>query len=110
VHEAYHTGGARELAWDDAFAAGGTPFQISPGRALFVPVMAPHFVRNGPHPSISLSLTWRSEWSYAEADARAFNKGLRRRGRAPRAPRRWPASHLATASARRLQRRLGAQD
>jgi hypothetical protein len=110
VHEAYHTGGARELAWDDAFAAGGTPFQISPGQALFVPVMAPHFVRNGPHPSISLSITWRSEWSYAEADARAFNKWLRRRGLAPRAPRRWPASNLAKAYAWRLLRRLGAKD
>jgi hypothetical protein len=56
-----------------------------PGEALFVPVMAPHFVRNGPAPSVSLSITWRSEWSFAEADARAFNGLLRRNGLNPRA-------------------------
>jgi hypothetical protein len=49
-------------------------FRLEPGEAIYVPVMAPHQVRNGPEPSISLSITWRSEWSHAEADARAFNE------------------------------------
>src|SRR5690606_6987073 len=97
VHEAYHTGGARELKWDDSFLAHGQPFELHPGQAIFVPVMAPHFVRNGPRPSISLSITWRSEWSFAEADARAFNKWLREKGFAPRAPRRWPSRNSAKA-------------
>jgi hypothetical protein len=65
VHEGYHTGGARELTWRDELAAGGREFRIAPGEALFVPVMAPHFVRNGDQPSVSLSITWRSEWSFA---------------------------------------------
>jgi hypothetical protein len=69
VHEGYHTGGARELTWRDELASGGREFALQPGQALFVPVMAPHFVRNGPEPSISLSITWRSEWSFAEANA-----------------------------------------
>jgi hypothetical protein len=73
-----------------------------PGEALFVPVMAPHFVRNGPAPSVSLSITWRSEWSFAEADARAFNGLLRRNGLNPRAPGRWPASNRAKAFSWRL--------
>ena len=110
VHEAYHTGGARELAWDDAFLAHGTPFELAPGQAIFVPVMAPHFVRNGPVPSISLSITWRSEWSYAEADARALNKWLRGLGLSPAAPGRWPASNRGKARAWRVLRRLGAKD
>jgi hypothetical protein len=110
VHEEYHTGGARELAWDDEFLAYGTPFQLAPGQALYVPVMAPHFVRNGPKPSISLSITWRSEWSFAESDARAFNKWLRRRGMDPRAPGRWPHTNRAKAFAWRLLRRLGAKE
>jgi hypothetical protein len=59
--------------------------------------MAPHFVRNGPEPSVSLSITWRSEWSFAEADARAFNGVLRRFGLSPRAPGRWPARNRAKA-------------
>lgn len=107
IHEAYHTGGARELAWHDDLLAGGTAFALEPGEALYVPVMAPHFVRNGPEPSVSLSITWRSEWSFAEADARAFNALLRRIGLAPRPPGRWPHRNRAKALGWRIARRLG---
>ncbi|MEB3415597.1 cupin-like domain-containing protein [Alteriqipengyuania sp. WL0013] len=95
VHEAYHTGGPRELTWSDDMLPHGTEFALSPGDALFVPVMAPHFVRNGPASSISLSITWRSEWSYAESEARAFNAVLRRIGLRPAAPGRWPHANRA---------------
>jgi hypothetical protein len=107
VHEGYHTGGARELKWRDELARGGSEFALAPGEALYVPVMAPHHVRNGPEPSVSLSITWRSEWSFAEADARAFNKQLRRLGLSPRAPRRWPARNHAKALGWRVLRKLG---
>ena len=107
VHEAYHTGGARELTWRDELAAGGREFTIGPGEALFVPVMAPHFVRNGPEPSVSLSITWRSEWSFAEADARAFNAVLRRVGLKPASTGRWPAGNKAKAYGWRMLRKLG---
>ena len=110
VHETYHTGGARELQWRDDLAAGGREFTLGRGEALFVPVMAPHFVRNGPEPSISLSITWRSEWSFAEADARAFNSVLRRWGLRPRRPGRWPHRNRAKALAWRLLRKLGVAD
>lgn len=102
THETYHTGGGRELVWREELSAGGRELAIGPGEALFVPVMAPHFVRNGPEPSISLSITWRSEWSFAEADARAFNGLLRKAGFSPRAPGRWPASNRAKAMGWRL--------
>jgi hypothetical protein len=108
VHETYHTGGGRELQWRDELATGGREFALGPGEALFVPVMAPHFVRNGPEPSVSLSITWRSEWSFAEADARAFNGVLRRIGLKPRSTGRWPARNLAKAYGWRLLRKLGA--
>ena len=108
VHEAYHTGGHRNLRWDDGFDAAGTPFDLAPGEALFVPVMAPHYVRNGPEPSISLSITWRSDWSYREADAHAFNRLLRERLRLnPRAPGRFPASNIVKAYGWRAAKRLG---
>ena len=106
VHEAYHTGGGRELTWRDELLAGGTEFPLGPGEALFVPVMAPHFVRNGPAPSVSLSITWRSEWSFAEADARAFNSLLRRWGLRPTQPGRWPARNRGKALAWRAWRRF----
>lgn len=107
VHETYHTGGGRELRWRDDLAAGGTEFALAAGEALFVPVMAPHFVRNGPVPSVSLSITWRSEWSFAEADARAFNGMLRRVGLKPAGTGRWPNRNLAKAYGWRLLRKVG---
>ena len=95
MHESYHLGGPRELTWRDELADGGTEFAIAPGEALFVPVMAPHYVRNGPDSSISLSITWRSDWSYDEAGARCFNAILRKAGMNPAPPKRWPGSNRA---------------
>ncbi len=106
VHESYHLGGPRELVWRDELASGGREFPLGPGDALYVPVMAPHFVRNGPESAISLSITWRSEWSYAEAGARCFNGLVRRIGMRPRAPGRWPADNRAKSLAFRAWRRV----
>jgi len=108
THESYHTGGARELTWHSELADGGTEFALSPGDALFVPVMAPHFVQNGPVSSVSLSITWLSEWSHAEADARAFNKLLRKAGLRPAQPGRWPHHNRTKSYAYRALRKLGA--
>jgi hypothetical protein len=108
THEGYHTGGHRNLVWREELAAGGTPWPLAPGEGLFVPVMAPHHVKNGPEPSISLSITWRSDWSFAEADARAFNGLLRKAGVTPNAPGRFPAQNKGKAMAWRAARKLGA--
>jgi quercetin dioxygenase-like cupin family protein len=109
VHEAFHLGQHhRNLPWDDAFAATGQPFDLAPGETIHVPVKSPHWVRNGPATSISLSLTWRSKWSCAEADARAFNRMLRAIGLRPRRPRAYPARNRGKALAWRAIRRLGA--
>ena len=107
IHEGYHLGGHRNLVWQDEFEAEGTRHHLTPGKAIFVPVMAPHFVKVGSEPSISLSITWRSDWSFAEADARAFNGWLRKRGLNPRAPGRFPARNRAKALAWRVLRKLG---
>nr|WP_137676150.1 cupin-like domain-containing protein [Parerythrobacter lutipelagi] len=107
VHESYHSGGARELVWKDSFRQHGREFAIGPGEAVFVPVMAPHFVRNGHERSISLSITWRSDWSFAEADARGFNRMVRKLGLQPAAPGRWPAPNGGKAIAYRALRKLG---
>ena len=109
VHESYHTGGGRELPWDDRLAKGGSCWPLGPGDALYIPVMAPHHVRNGPEVSVSLSLTWRSEWSFAEADSRAFNGLLRRFGISPRAPGRFPTRNRPKALAWRALSRIAGQ-
>lgn len=105
-HERFHAGGHRNLPWRDDIAAKGTAFALTPGVGLYVPVKAPHFVRNGPAVSISFSITWRSEWSYREADARGFNAILRRAGIEPDAPHRYPANNLPKSVGRRLVRKL----
>ncbi|MEL7199164.1 MAG: cupin-like domain-containing protein [Pseudomonadota bacterium] len=107
VHESYHTGGPRELEWDETFLGEGRSFPLSPGDGVFVPVMAPHFVKNGPKSSISLSITWRSEWSYAESEARALNHHLRRMGLSPNPPGRWPKSNVPKSTAYKVLRKLG---
>ena len=106
AHESYHTGGPRELRWNEDLEHGGTPFTLHPGDAIYVPVMAPHHVKVGPEPSVSLSITWRSKWSYAEADARCFNALLRKRGFSPKSTSRWPKHNLAKAFAWRAIRRI----
>ncbi len=105
AHEAYHTGGGRNLEWADHYLPGGAAHALTPGDAIYVPVMAPHFVRNGTQPSISLSITWRSEWSFAEADVRACNAMLRKIGLHPKPPRRFPARNRVKATLWRALRK-----
>ncbi|MCJ2186909.1 cupin-like domain-containing protein [Novosphingobium beihaiensis] len=99
VHEAFHMGEHhRNLPYSQDFAGRGTAITINPGEAIHVPVKSPHWVQVGPGaPSISLSITWRSEWSYAEADARAFNRALRKFGLDPASPRPFPARNMGKA-------------
>jgi len=107
VHEAFHVGAHhRNLPWRDEFTARGEAITIAPGEAIHVPVKAPHWVQNGDAPSVSLSVTWRSAWSYAEADARAFNHVLRDLGLHPASPAPFPARNAAKALAWRAVRRL----
>ncbi len=100
-HEDFHRGGHRNLAWRDEFAARGEAFELAPGSAIYVPVKAPHWVKNGPEPSISLSITWRSEWSYNEAYAHGFNRLLRIAGLKPAAPLPFPNRNMAKSVAYR---------
>ena len=108
AHEAFHRGEHhRNLSWRDEFSAKGTAFPLTPGDAIYVPVKSPHWVKNGDAVSISLSVTWRSAWSYAEADARAFNHLLRQRGLTPSKPKRYPEQNRAKSITLRALRKLG---
>ena len=95
AHEAFHNGGHRNLAWRDDFASRGSAFELTPGKAVYVPVKAPHFVRNGPEASVSLSITWQSEWAYREMYARQWNELVRRMGIEPKSPKRFPHQNHA---------------
>ncbi len=105
-HERYHTGGHRNLPWEDAYHGDAQQVPLGPGDAVLMPVMAPHFVANGDAPSISLSITWRSEWSYRESEAHAANATLRRIGLDPAMPPRWPSYAWAKTVGWRIARKL----
>ena len=104
--EAYFAGGPRNLPWRDEWAARGEPVDIGPGEAIFVPVLAPHWVKVHGEVSISLSLAWRSEWSFHYADACRFNRRLRRWGMQPRKPALWPQDNKLRSYAHRALTRL----
>lgn len=108
AHELFHATGKYTLPWRDDFADAAQAWTLAPGDAVYMPVKAPHFVRNGDAPSVSISLTWRSAWSFAEADARRFNGLLRKIGLRPVAPRRWPHMPHAKSLGWRILRKLGA--
>ncbi|MBO9694944.1 MAG: cupin-like domain-containing protein [Sphingopyxis sp.] len=105
-HERYHTGGHRNLPWEEAYKDDAQQVPLGPGDAVLMPVMAPHFVANGDAPSVSLSITWRSEWSYRESEAHAANATLRRVGLDPAMPPRWPSYAWAKTIGWRVARRL----
>lgn len=105
AHEAFHAGGHRNLPWRDEFADIGQSFALAPGKGVYVPVKAPHWVRNGPDVSISFSITWRSEWSYREEYARRMNGLLRKAGMNPSAPGRFPRqNHLKSLGYRAIDK------
>lgn len=104
-HETFHMGGHRNLPWRDDFSTKAEAFRLTPGDALHVPVKAPHWVKNGPDVSISFSITWRSRWSYQEADARGMNHVLRGLGLEPKAPKAFPDHNIGKSVAYRVIRR-----
>ena len=108
AHEQFYAGAShRNLAWSNAFAARGRAFDLHPGNGIYVPLMAPHWVRNGPCASISFSVTWRSGHSYRVAEARSMNAILRRSGLYPASPAPYPSKNWTKSTAFRALRRLG---
>jgi hypothetical protein len=105
-HERYHLGGHRNLPWKDEFAAKGCTHRLCPGDAIHVPVKAPHWIKNGGALSISFSVTWRSLWSYREADARGLNGLMRGIGLNPSTTARFPKQNFVKSIAYRAVRKV----
>ena len=81
--EVYHSGGHRNLTYDERYTARCMPYELQPGEGVFQPVTAPHWVQNGDDVSISLSVTFRSESSVREAELYRLNHRLRGLGITP---------------------------
>jgi hypothetical protein len=107
--EQYFAGGPRNLPWREEWTARGRAIDIAPGEAIYVPILAPHWVQTHDAVSVSLSLTWRSEWSFHHADACRFNRRLRARGLNPAAPRLYPRNNRLKSYAQRALTRIEAR-
>lgn len=108
-HERYHAGEAhRNLSLTPAFEGRGETFDLAPGDAVHVPLKAPHWVENGPEPSVSFSITWRSRASLDEASLRLANRWVRARGMAPPPPGARPLRDRIAVLAYRAASKIGA--
>ena len=105
--EAYHLAGENMLSWEPGFAEAEQHHHLMPGDALFVPFAAPHRVLAGDAPSVSLSVTWQSRASRAEAEALALNPVLRRWGLPAHDPAEARGAPWLRAAASRIGQRIG---
>ena len=96
-------GGHRNIDWKPIAPQ---TFNLAPGDGVYVPPHAPHLVRNGAEPSISLSITWRTPVTERTARASSVNARLRKLHLNPRAPGERPGVDAAKAEASRVLSRL----
>jgi len=85
--ERFHSGAHRNLKLNPELAGRGEAIHMEPGTALYVPPLAPHHVKvTSDVPSLSLSITWRSESSKRTCYLHQINHKLRSKGATPRFP------------------------
>jgi hypothetical protein len=72
----YYDGGHRNL---EIMPVDVQAFEMAPGDGTYVPSFAPHFVKNGPAVSASLSITFRTRVSERAENVHVFNSNMRRR-------------------------------
>jgi hypothetical protein len=77
-HFRLHGTGDNLLSLPPQHEGAGTDYALEPGQALYVPYKRPHWVKVGEAPSLSLSITWTSDWSLA-CDAAWRGEALLRR-------------------------------
>ncbi len=107
--EAFHRGGIhRNMRFDPTFDAHAIDFAMAPGDAVHVPVKMPHWVHNGPVPSISFSVTWRSRASDDDARVNRVNHRLRALGLNPARPGDRPWGDAGKIAAHKLTKRVTA--
>jgi hypothetical protein len=81
--ERYYHGGHRNVS---ELPPQAEVFPLAPGDGVHVPLWAAHWVLNGPAPSVSLSITYRTPRGVRAERAHAINGHLRRFGLHPRPP------------------------
>lgn len=75
--------------------------RLTPGRGVYIPPVVPHWVRNGPSISLSVTLTYFTASSEREQMIEAFNAHLRRLRISPRPPGKSAVADIAKVAAMR---------
>jgi hypothetical protein len=83
IEEFFGGGAHRNLEFKEEFRKRGRKFELLPGEGLHFPVVAPHYVENGPEVSVSFSITFQTEDSSDRQTLHRFNRQLRRWGWRP---------------------------
>ena len=78
-------------------------YSLTPGRGVYIPPVAPHWVHNGPATSVSVTLTYFTAATERENLIEAFNGHLRSLRLAPRPPGRSPSSDAAKVAVMRAR-------
>lgn len=109
--ERFYRGEHRNLTLDERIADRARVFELQPGDGVHVPVNAPHYVLNGPEPSVSFSITFRTPEGDRRSAVYRVNDRLRALGLSPRPVGATPivdrAKYVAYALFERARSRLG---
>jgi hypothetical protein len=81
--EKIFSGGHRNM---DRMPENPTLYKLDPGNGIYVPPVMPHWVKNGPAVSVSLSITFRTEVSRRSEIVHGVNHRLRKLRLSPRPP------------------------
>ena len=103
LEQTFGGGGHRNIEWEPS---NPRTFDLQPGDGVYVPPHAPHWVKNGPTASVSLSITFQTPANKREINVHAFNARLRKIGLSPSPPDRRPALDRQKANAQRVLSRL----
>lgn len=81
--ERYYTGGHRNI---EHMPQEADVFRLEPGKGVYVPSHAPHWVTNESHACVSLSITFHTSAILRRANVHVVNHHLRRLGISPSPP------------------------
>jgi hypothetical protein len=108
AQEHYYKTGKNMLAWTDEFKAAATHMELGVGNGLYLPFASPHWVTVlSEQRTLSLSLTWSTDWAEDNKYVHRFNGAMRRFGHHPKSPARWPDRNPYKSFAGRALGRLG---
>lgn len=76
--EEFFASSHRNMEFKETYRSRGSKFDLVPGEGLHFPVVAPHYVQNGPEVSISFSITFQTEDSADRQSLHRLNRQLRK--------------------------------